>query len=370
MRRYGWFEYGQEALRIRNYLTGQQLVVSSIAEESNVTAYAGHYSDSEIEQQVGFSIHQNSQRVTEIRFDYRELFSESPSYGRWCRIDDFMVDALLCWPEYLDQTRMFFLHTTGGWRSGTWQPELRRQFSGRKDGTPDQLTNYIIAEPYVIPLETQAPPAWRLIDVNTSATEASMKFEFLANSNVPYLPRNSSVEGFQGVVPFLERNDQAAYIIFSKLEPSSHRGEAPETHLYYTYVDQDIFFRFRSCPFVGLELGSCIDYGFREFPPCRKLWTTKPLGELVPGDEPRPVENVLSKFSYLSYPVWLRVLHALGDAWPAWGTPRKKIEIDRHIILPNTVGRVGYIGNYGPTVKHGFSAGMHNSWFEVRYPDA
>lgn len=369
MRRYGWFEYEQEPLRIRNYLTGQQLVVKSIAEESDVTTYAGRYSDTEIDQPVRFSIHHNSQKTTEIRFDYRELFSVPPSYGRWRRIDDFFVDALLCWPEYLDQMHIFFLHTTGGWRSGVWQPQFRRQFSSRKSGKPDQLANYIIAEPYVIPLETPAPPAWRVIDVDASATEASLKFELLPSSNVPYLSRNSPVEGFQGLVPFLERNDHAAYIVFSKLQPSSHRGEDPETLLYYTYVDQDIFFRFRSHPSYKLELGTCLDYGFREFPPRRELWTTTPLGELVPGDEPRPVENVFSKFSYLSYPMWLRVLHALGDAWPAWGTPRKKIGSDKQIELPSTYGRVGVIGNYGPTTTDGFSAGMKNSWFEVRYPD-
>lgn len=367
MRRYGWFEYGQEPRKITNYLTGQELVIKSVTEVPNMTIYDCSYKDSEIVQLVRFSIHQDMRK--DIKLDYRDTIPGCPPYGYWRRIDDFLVDALLCWPDFLDRGG-FSLHTIGGWRSGAWNPELRRQFSSRKSGTPDQLTNYLIAEPYLIPLETTSPPPWRLVDVESPATEANLKFELLTDSNVPYLSRSSPVEGFQGLVPFLEREDKAAYIIFSKLQPSSHRGEDPEVLLYYTYVDQDIFFRFRSHPFYKLELGTCIDYGFREFPHSRELWTTKPLGELVPGNQTRPKENVLSQFSYLSYPVWLRVLHALGDAWPAWGAPRKKIEIDKNIALPSAYGRVGFIGDYGPTVTYGFSAGMKNSWFEIRYPDS
>ena len=387
MRRYGWFEFEQKPRLIRNYLTGQQLVLDSVVEDSNVANYIGRYSDSEITQSIRFTIHTPPQRTAEskldirdlfsgpptwvvIKLDYRELFSESPSYGLWRRTDDFLIDALLCWPEFLDGMPTCSLHTTGGWRSGAWQPDLRRNFSGRKDGTPDQLTNRTIAEPYVVPLETPAPPAWRLIDVDAPATEANLKFELLVESNVPYLSRSSPIEGFRGLMPFLEREDLAAYIILSKLKPALGRDEDPMTLLYYTYVDQDIFFTFRSHPFYALELGTCIDYGFREFPPRRELWTTKPLGELVPGEQPRPLEDVFSKFSYLSYQVWLRVFHALGDAWSAWGSgsQRRWIEIDKSVEPPSTCRRGSYAGNYGPSTHGGFSAGIGNSWFEVSYP--
>ena len=370
MRRYGWFEYEQEPRRIRNYLTGPQLIVRLVSEHENLTSFDCQYSDSEIAHSVRFLTHQDPKRPPGINVDYGDVFPDPSPYGRWRRIDDFLVDALLCWPELDGAMRMYGLHTTGGWRSGVWQSGFCRQFSGRKDGTPEQLANYVVAEPYVIPLETPTPAAWSLTDVKTPATEASLKFALLTDSKVPYISRNSPVAGFQGVVPFLERNDQAAYIFFSSLEPSSHRGEDPMTLLYYTYVDQDVFFTFRSHPSYGLELGTCIDYGYREYPPRRELWTTEPLGELVPWDQSRPMKNVFSKFSYLSCPIWLRLLHAIGDAWAAWGTPREKIEIEKHVSLPNTYGRVGFIGDYGPTTTHGFSAGMKNSWFEVRYPDA
>ncbi|MDZ7922443.1 hypothetical protein [Rhodoferax sp.] len=228
MKKYGWFEYQEDPLRIRNYLTGQQLVISSMNEESGVTAYVGRYTDGELDQLVRFSFGNNAQNTKEFRFDYGDFLSEPPSYGHWRRIDDFIADALLCWPEYLEEMDRFFLCITGGWRSGVWQPQFRREFSSRKSGKPDQLTQYIIAEPYVIPLETPAPSAWRLVDVDHCATKASLKFERLPVSNVPYLSRNSPVEGFQGLVPFLERDDRAAYIIFSELWPASFRGEDPE----------------------------------------------------------------------------------------------------------------------------------------------
>lgn len=370
MTRYGWFEYEQKPRRIRNYLTGQQLIVKSVSEHKNLTNFDCQYSDSEITLSVRFLTHQDPKRPPGINVDYREIFSDLPSYGQWRRIDDFLVDALLSWPELDDTMRKYGVHTTGGWRSGVWQSEFCRQFSGGKIGTPEQLTNYIIAEPYVIPLETLPPVNWSLVDVKTPVTEVNLKFELLTDSNVPYLSRNSPVAGFQGLVPFLERNDKAAYILFSSLEPFSNRGEDPMTLLYYTYVDQDVFFTFRSHPFYGLEIGSCTNYGFREYPPLRELWTTKPLGELVPWNQSRSAKDVLSKFSDLSYPVWLRTLHAIGDSWTAWGSTRKKIEIDKHISLPNTYGRVGFIGDYGPTTTGGFIAGMKNTWFQLRYPDA
>lgn len=127
-------------------------------------------------------------------------------------------------------------------RSGVWQTKLLGEFSVNIVYSGMPLREKPIADPSLIPIET--PPFQSLeffSDVESPATQANLKFDFIDHLNIPYLSRDSAIEGFQGLVPFLEREDKGAYIIFSELEPSSHRGESPETNLYYTYVDQDIF---------------------------------------------------------------------------------------------------------------------------------
>ncbi|OQA32687.1 MAG: hypothetical protein BWY57_01756 [Betaproteobacteria bacterium ADurb.Bin341] len=359
MKRYGWFQFDNSPRRITNYLTDQELLVTSVTERQEVSIYCARYSDQEITRSLRFSIYLPRAERAELTLDYGDITNECITYGYWRRLDDFLVDALLCWPEFLGRADII-LFVIGGWRSGVWQPKLRRVFCNTYNGMPP------IADPCLTPIETSPSKVWNFFDVEFPATQANLKFEFIDRLNIPYLSRDSAIEGFQGLVPFLEREDKGAYIIFSELEPSSHRGESPETNLYYTYVDQDIFFRFRSNPWRGLELWTAFYYGFRELPARREFWTTEPTGELVPGDQARR-DN--AHFNYLSHPVWLRVLHALGDAWPAWGTPRRKVEIGEDVQLDETRGKVGFIGDYGPRVHHGFSAGMVNTNFELRYPD-
>lgn len=370
MSRYGWFEYEHNPLGILNYKTGQRLIVKSVVQVPNGTAYDAIYSDVDISQAVRFLVHEGRNYQTNVTLDYRESLLESPPYAYWRRLDDFLTDALLCLPNTLLETKAYRLHTIGGWICGTWSPDLKREFDGGGVVEPySQAPSIPIAEPYVIPLNINAPPRWRLIDVASPKTEARLRFEVLEDSNIPFLSRTSPVEGFQGEVPYLHRDDGHAYVIFAELEPSSMRGECPMTLLHYTYVDEDIFFTFRSHPSYGLELGTCRDYGFREFPPRRDLWTTKHLGELIPGDEPRPQGNVFSRSSCLSYPVWLRIRHALGDAWRSWGTPRRRVELDKRAVSYSKyeLGTSGLVGNYGPDVHHGFTAGIVNSWYWLRY---
>ena len=154
MKRYGWFEYKQEPIRIANYLTGQELVVTSVTEQDHITSYCGLYKDSEIEQPLKFFIHHGFKKIKGIRLDYRDFIPNSLPYGYWRRVDDFLIDALLCWPSSLGQSGWFWLDTFGGWRNGVWNPEFHRQFSSRKASAPDKLSNYQIAEPYIIPVET------------------------------------------------------------------------------------------------------------------------------------------------------------------------------------------------------------------------
>lgn len=371
MKTYGWFDYQSDPERVRNYLTGQSLTVSPSRLDPIGGTYHGTYSDADFSQEIKFVVRKPGEsHFLEVVVDYNDVSANTWSYGHWRRVDDFLVDALLCRQEFLIRNVSLRLTAKGGWRSGAWNSQMRRNFSGRKADAPDQLVNYKAVEPYTVPLDLKPPLKWKLSPVAKPHTTATLRFDRLKDSNIPYLSRTSEIEGFQGLVPFLEREDRNAYVIFSKLQPSSHRGEDPETLLYYTYIDEEIFFTFRSHPSYHNELGTAIDYGFRELPPRRELWTIRPLGELVPWDTPRAHDNVLSKFSYLSYPVWLKIVSELGEAWSAWATPRTKVEIDSSINLSSNYGRVGKVGDYGPTMSHGFTAGMPNSWFELRFQDA
>jgi hypothetical protein len=153
------------------------------------------------------------------------------------------------------------------------------------------------------------------------------------------------------------RSDNNAVIFLSQLKPESHRGEDPETHLYYTYVDEDVFFTFRSCLSYKLEISTLQNYGVRKFPPDKKFYPANIFGE---------EDNFSKKFSYPSYRIWRKTLNALMDAWPNW-EKGKKVEIDSSVLLPSYYGRDGYIGNFGPSISSGFCGGYSNSWYRIDF---
>lgn len=214
MKKYGWFEFDPSPRKIVNYLTRQSLAITSSSDFSGGSSYDGHYSDHEISQPIRFLIRKAVRNVVDIELDYRESPIGCPDYGYWRRIDDFLVDALLCWPEFLDQQVIFRLNTVGGWRCGVWTPELKRQFSGRKSGTPDQMAKYPIAEPYIISLDTPVPMTWRHVDLVTPATKASFKFELLMGNDIPYLlSLNGTRHGHVGMATFRRPNRQEAHAL-------------------------------------------------------------------------------------------------------------------------------------------------------------
>lgn len=364
MDKYGWFEFGYDPITITNYLSGQSLTVTQQKRGRTAHTYAAEYSDSEITANIRFTTSNNGIGV--ITLDYSNAFQEPPIYWEWRRIDDFVTDALLCWPDYFYKGGTLRLTVKGAWVSGSWRHDIVRQFSVRKSTNPESLAKKALSKPYVTPADIPKSQAWDLIDVDRPKTQSTLLFDIIEDANIPFLPSSRAIEGFQGHVPYLKRADGKAYLIFSELRPTSHRGEDPVTDLFYTYIDEDIFFTFRSHHYYKNELSPVINYGFRTLPPAREFWPVRPLGELEQWDVARSTDNPMSQFSRLSYPAWLRARHTLGDAWPAWGTP-KRIEIENTQSIPASYGKVGYIGNYGPATKHGYCAGMVNSSYEVRY---
>jgi hypothetical protein len=252
MMEYGWFEYDREPFRVTNYLTGQSLTVRSSHEYADGIHHGADYSDPQISQSLSFSIKNTINGARNIALDYGACFTATPAYGHWRRIDDFVVDALFCWPTFFS-CPAYRLLTTGGW---------------------------------MIPLDTPPPKKWKFVDVESPAARATLDFGRDETTGIPYLPRDSDVSGFRGKVPFLEREDGLSYIIFSKLEPHLFRGEDPMTFMHYTYVDQDVFFRFRSTPLRGTELGTATDYGFRQWPPAQTALAGRAHGSVATTSPP------------------------------------------------------------------------------------
>lgn len=361
MKRYGWFEYSENPRTITNYLTGQKLAVVSGDISASLPELICEYSDSEISHPIYISIGFGGSNGTSIQCDYGRAFQTAPAYGYWRRIDDFLTDALLGWPEFVFKPVWFTLTVIGGWRSSCWQPQLKRVFSGRKSGTPEQIAHYPISEPYLILLSIALPGGWHYVDLENPSPKADLHFKCVDPLNIPHINSTDKLSGFQGLVPYLEREDQQAYIFPALIEPYALRGEDPVALVWYTYADENIFFTFRSHPIYDLELSYCKDYGFRQLPPQREYWPNDGMGNLVPGDMPRG----LTRASYLSYRVWRQVTTTIRDAWPTWKTPPRKIEIDSSVVLPETYGKSAYVGNFGPTISHGYCAGMVNSWFQL-----
>lgn len=369
MYRYGWFEFRSNPLRITNSLTGQALSIRSrTAARGLLTGeiFDAVYEDSELSEEVTFNVGTNSRGANVILMDYGDFFEDPPDFHRWRRLDDFLTDALLCWPYHLVNRLAFRLEIIGCWRSGQWTSSLVRQFDSRKGADPNETDKYVMADAYVTPVTAPVSQEWELFDVENPSTFAKLEVDYIEDGSIPFLDKGIELKGFQGIVPYLRSKDGNAHIIFTQLQSSTHRGEDPETDLYYTYIDEDIFFTFISTRSKNKQLHSVRDYGYRYRAPGRDLWTRGIYGDAIRFDSPRRLKQ--NNWENISYPVWLRVKHALGDAWPAWGE-RKKLFVDNADQVDEAYGKYGYIGDYGPTVTGGFNAGFRNNWYCLRYLD-
>ncbi|MBC5768093.1 hypothetical protein [Ramlibacter albus] len=356
---YGWFNYEPAPHRITRPATGQRLTIAP--SNGSEEAFDVTYADADFQCPLRIVVVRREHYLPFRTLEYPAWFSEPRHYGHWRRVDEFLVDALLCWPVMAGEPAATGLTIIGGWRSGKWQPHLKRGFRGGWAAT--QATKerpYTVAEPALIPLDLPMPPQWRVVDVDWPRTEA--RLESVRHENgVAILPRGERVSGFQGRVPFLAREDGAAFIFFSKLEPQTYRDGEPETHLHYTYVDEDFFFTFASAPRWSLSLGLDSDYGYRVTPPPREVWPADMYGNLQPWDA------AVRGFSWLGYRAWRRVYDTLHDAWPAWGPTPRPVKVGPEVNLPAHYGRIGYIGNYGPGTSHGYTAGMPDSGYTAWY---
>jgi hypothetical protein len=376
--RYGWFEFSEQPRAITNYLTGQRLAIISSKTFDTTAVHRCSVHDPGLALPITFTLQLawNGHQF-QLWMDYNEMFSGAPAYALWRRIDDFLADALACWPDYILSDGGLSLVMCGGWRGSRWQQELQRKFSSGKvaefairDRAPKKLSeSYTLATPFLMPLEAPTPPGWRYVDQPTTEPKIALPFQYIEGLNIPFIDAAAPLQMFKGRTPYLEREDGAAWIFPSHLEPDSHRGESPLTNLWYTYLDPQLFLSFRSHEtYRGLELAYVLDYGFRRFPPPEQLWTAEIFGKAIPATTPRlPPEDYRHHGSYLGYSVWRELAASLGDAWPSWPTPGRLIEIDPTTKLPEHMGRSARVGDHGQDIVNGYSAGMRNHNYRMTF---
>jgi hypothetical protein len=327
MEQHGWYEYGEDPPSITNVLTGQRLTLTSVSLEAETAKLTCQYQDPDISHRIALLLRQAPHAVS-IQLDYRWVFGSAANHGHWRRLDDFLTDALLFWPPCSGDAVYANLHVLGGWRGGSWERDWPREFSLRRGATS---ASGAPAAPCFLPLELPPPPRWRYVDADKPAFRAELAF------------KDGQPIGFQGVVPCLEREDQQSYLFPSHLEQELNRGEDLMGLPWYTYVDEDVFFTFRSHPFRRLELSSGWQFGQRQ-------------GNALP-----------LKSATLPYATWKKALTAICDAWPMWPTPPRPLLTDP-AEWPHGLAASAPLGAYGPDVFGGHGAGLVNHEFKLHFP--
>lgn len=356
MERYGWYEYSREKQWIRNVLSGQVVHVERLHHANGKIDYRGDYQDAELRCSVYFAHGKRAHGIL-IEVDYARSFATPPTYGCWRRVDDFLSDALLAWPMTLgDGMTAVTVTTRGGWWQGQWRPAREHSRSTRL--APRQQTDAPLATPWLIPLDAAPPAAWHLADHDNPAREVSLSFEHRPGTRFCHLPADAPVTGFQGQVPYLERADGKGFLSFAQIAPGMG-GHAGPIEMYYLYVDEAVFFRFRTEN--GIDTGSVFHYGFRQLHPAPEWWGQNCSGSPHAPDAPSREHDARAICSYLPYRVWLNFVHTLCEAWPMWGVPCE-ISLDPASALPDWQrDAVGFIGQR-KWIKGGFIAGMPNLW--------
>jgi hypothetical protein len=405
---YGWYDFDPDKGILTNFKSGQTLTWISktkkpyhIYSQFKPPLYDTHYDELTLEykdNEISYPIiinraapipveGKNYHFILEIdHIESAILWSKAngqakyPPYGLWQRVDDFIVDAVLCWPEKIINGNWPRVQVIGGWKQGKWYKEYRRNFTGRTDRI-GQKQDYQIAEPYIEDLNAPIPQQWKYVDVEAPALSAELNGVVKTDHGIYYLPSVHPLAGFEKM-PHLIRTDGKAVIFPARAEYNMHRGEDYCPYIWYTYADENVFFTFRSSPIYNLELSYCKPYGFRNL---------DILPHLMPTDVYGNPELDGGRYeSYnLGYYMWRYMTIVIRDAWPQWRSKSAVCDyLWRNYLtwrilfllsffkiynLPRTVkiriisdgsdkGGVA-VGGHGSEFSHGFEGGIANSWY-------
>ena len=369
----GWFKFEYDPLTIRHAHTNQSVTVRDGGALNCDGTLVCEYASSNDGDSFLFDIaidnitRARKFNVPEFRVSYNSIYTSPPDYSRWKFIDDFLTDALTCWPEFLaDRRSSPNLRVEGGWCNGRWAPNLIRLFSFEKDAT------FLERSQTATPAETtyslrKTEQQWEYVDCETPHQKAKLDYGCPPPSFVPYLGHDDPVSGFQGKVPYLVTKDRRAYIAPVSFSESMGHDDCLHPHANYIYLNDNFFFQFEMRDQSKIWMYFIHYFGFRDFKVGPIYWPLA-LGsnEPVPPQFPRKPNDIFTNGFVLPYRVWRESVDAIFDAWSAWRNPARKV-----IGLHDS-----YVGGFDP--KHsdsfffpgfygGYSAGLSNERFLVRY---
>ena len=328
---FGWWDFDAEVVALVNRVTGQRLVL--IGRQPEVTAGTPALRFRYEDRDTHFSLIVRRPQTQRGQYpcwlvDYassaqvwrrRAGATGVLPYGLWRRVDDSVIDALLCWPEIVQSgPKVERIESTGGWLNGAWSDGLCRRFSVRffDWATKGQAIVAVGLES----LDVTAAPPWRYHGAPVARQGARIAGIERPNERYVYLPAEAALTGFERDVPYLERSDGRAVMFPSGLSSYFFQSEAYTPQALIDYADEDVLLRlgcergdflgssvfsFRSSSFFASQIG-LRDRG--RFDPTSRNGMPAELFPLeTPYGGPTP-----------SYRLWHRLREALVDGWLQW----------------------------------------------------
>jgi hypothetical protein len=162
-----------------------------------------------------------------------------PPYGLWRRVDDCMMDALLCWPE-IEATGPVPNEVVGqgGWLNGAWSPNFRHLRRRPGFGFADEHP----VPPFLEDLHA-SPLSWHYIDTAHVARGADLAGVQQLAPGRYYLPSEERLTGFERDMPHLRRGDGQAVMFPAGLKSKLWRAEDYHPGAFFLYADADVFFQ-------------------------------------------------------------------------------------------------------------------------------
>ncbi len=241
-------------------------------------------------------------------------------YGLWRRVDDSVIDALLCWPEIVQSgPKVERIESTGGWLNGAWTDGLCRRFGAQffDWATKGQAIATVSLESLDLP----PPLPWRYHSAPFARQGARIAGIERPNERYVYLPAEAALTGFERDVPYLKRSDGRAVMFPSGLSSYFFRGEDYTAQAQIDYADEDVLlrlgcenrslrqddltYRFRSSSFFASQIGL---RDRNRFDPASANGMP---AELFPLETPY-------RGAAPSYRLWHRLREALVDGWLQW----------------------------------------------------
>jgi hypothetical protein len=251
-----------------------------------------------------------------------------PAFGLWQRVNECVVDALLCWPE-IEATgpKPISVVSMAGWCNGGWSSHLRRR---SQRGSDHGFAKGAAPLPPSLSDVTAQSFRWTFVDSPRAVRGATLANVQQVGPGQLYLPPNEPLTGFEADVPYLIQSDGQAVMFPAGLKSSLHRGEDYMPGAFFCYADTEVFLHMNGDGFSGwgnlasnwkFNLGNPFHIGLRD-----RFGATDPAG-MFGGPFIRQQSKHGSGLIIPSPAVSQRITTALIDGWLTWaGSPNRLLD--------------------------------------------